>query len=510
MTSSPTSTNNLSPTPAGSAAAGNATSTPSRFNPSTLQPPPASRYLTPARILFTLRARFNPIRHLTPDSLARALELFHAGYLRSAALLWDAMERRDDVLQGVAAKRKKAAARLQWEILAADDSPAAARHQAALQFFYNNLTATHACDPQQRGGLALLVKQMLDALGKKYAVHEISWQRLPNPALANPPATTQPTSPTINSDNPDPAADPASSPQPETPNSKPETFSSPTENRKPPTVNRLPLPRTLLTATFRFAPLWFFEARTGPLRFLTEDTAAEGIDLAPGQWLVTVADGLMESCSIAYLFKHLPLRDWLVYCERNGMPGVRGVTDAAPGTPEWDAAREAVRDFGAEFNALMSRGTEIDPIDLATRGELPYPALVERMDRAMAALWRGADLATISKGAGAGASLQADETDLLEQDDATLVSETLNAQVDAVVLRELFGAETPRAYFRLLPRQDTARLNYLSLVERLVKLGVPVTLAGLHERLGLPRAAPGDPTIPKLPATATPGLSPVA
>jgi phage gp29-like protein len=399
------------------------------------------------------------------------------------------MERRDDVLQGVAAKRKKAVARLQWEILPLDNSPAAARHRAALQFFYQNLTVTHACDPQERGALALLIKQMLDALGKKYAVHEISWQRLPNPGLTIPTGT-----PTLNSDNaPDPFANnsnvSSSSSQPET-----------TTSNASPSTHTLGT-RTLLTATFRFAPLWFFEARTGPLRFLTEDTAADGLDLAPGQWLVTVGDGLMESSSIAYLFKHLPLRDWLIYCERNGMPGVRGVTDAAPGTPEWDAARDAVRDFGAEFNALMSRGTEIDPIDLASRGELPYPALVERMDRALAALWRGADLSTLSKSNALGASVQSSETDLLEQDDATLVSETLNTQVDAVVIRELFGHEQPRARFRLLPRQDSARQAYLDLVERLVKLGVPVTLAGLHERLGLPRPAPGEPTLPKLPAT---------
>ncbi len=90
----------------------------------------------------------------------------------------------------------------------------------------------------------------------------------------------------------------------------------------------------MLTATFRFAPLWFFEARSGPLRFLPDELAYEGVDLAPGQWLVTATDGLMESCSIVYLYKHLPLRDWLIYCERNGMPGVRGVTEAAPGTPE--------------------------------------------------------------------------------------------------------------------------------------------------------------------------------
>jgi phage gp29-like protein len=402
-----------------------------------------SPHFTRERITSDRRLRFNPIRHLTPESLARSLEAFQLGYLRPAALLWDAMERRDDVLQGVAAKRKKSVARLDWEIITLDDSTMAQRDRQALEYFYGNLTATHACEPNQRGGVALLIKQMLDAVGKKYAVHEIVWQR----CLA-------------------------------------ENTNQPTE-----------VSRTLLTATFRFAPLWFFEARTGPLRFLPDELAYEGIDLRPGQWLVTAADGLMESCSIAYLFKHLPLRDWLVYCERNGMPGVRGVTEASPGSPEWDAAREAVRDFGAEFQALMSRGTEITPVDLSTKGELPYPPLVDRMDRAMASLWRGADLSTLSRGQGLGASLQADEMAMIEQDDAALISETLNAQVDAFVIRELFGNERPHARFVLKPDEDAARLIHLELLERLVKLGAPVSIAGLHERLGLPTPEPGEETL---------------
>jgi phage gp29-like protein len=403
----------------------------------------SSPHFTRERITSDRRLRFNPIRHLTPESLARSLEAFHLGYLRPAALLWDAMERRDDVLQGVAAKRKKSVARLDWEIIALDETSEAQRDRLALEYFYDNLTATHACEPHQRGGIALLIKQMLDAVGKRYAVHEIVWQRCAVENLGS----------------------------------------------------AIDLPRTLLTATFRFAPLWFFEARTGPLRFLPDELAYEGVDLRPGQWLVTAADGLMESCSIAYLFKHLPLRDWLVYCERNGMPGVRGVTDAAPGSPEWDAARDAVRDFGAEFQALMSRGTEITPVDLSTKGELPYPSLVERMDRAMAALWRGADLSTRSRGQGLGASLQADEMALLEQDDAALVSEALNTQVDTFVIRELFGAERPRARFVLKPDQDAARLTHLELLERLVKLGAPVSVAGLHERLGLPTPAADEPKL---------------
>jgi len=407
--------------------------------------PTTAPQITRERIVSDRRLRFNPIRHLSPESLSRALDAFHLGYLRPAALLWDAMERRDDVLQGVAAKRKKAVARLDWEIVAFEPTPAAQLHRRALEYFYNNLTATHACEPDQRGGVALLIKQMLDALGKKYAVHEIAWQRRPVTGA----------------------------------------------------VSGEDLPRTQLTATFYFAPLWFFEARTGPLRFLKDELAYDGVELAPGQWLVTAGDGLMESCSIAYLFKHLPLRDWLVYCERNGMPGVRGVTEAAPGTPEWDSAREAVRDFGAEFQALMSRGTEITPVDLSTKGELPYPSLVERMDRAMAALWRGADLSTLSKGQGLGASLQADEMALLQEDDAAMISETLNAQVDTVVVRELFGQVTPQAGFRLKADDDAARLTHLELLERLVKLGAPVAVSGLHERFGLTAPAPGEATLSK-------------
>ena len=182
---------------------------------------------------------------------------------------------------------------------------------------------------------------------------------------------------------------------------------------------------------------------------MESEESIDGVPIEDGSWLVTSGDGLMEACSIAYLFKHLPLRDWLIYCERNGMPGVKGVTDAMPGTTQWEAARQAVQDFGAEFSALMSRGTDIQPIDLTVSGDLPYPQLVERMDRAMATLWRGSELVSLSDGQGLGVTLQTAEQMLIEQDDSSLISETLNAGVDTHVIRYLFGSDIPKAYFRL-------------------------------------------------------------
>jgi phage gp29-like protein len=370
------------------------------------------------------RALFNPIKSLTPASLSRILDAFHAGRLAQAAWLWEVLERRDDVLQGVVSKRKKSVARLRWEILTTHATPEAKAHQAALLAFYNTLECTHACDASERGSLALLIKQMMDAVGKQYAVHEIVW--------------------------------------------KPSTHYG----------------HQHLQATFHFVPLWFFEKRQGRLHFHPpgHDQARP---LEPGQWMVTKGEGLMESCSIAYLFKHLPLRDWLVYCERNGMPGVKGVTDAQPGSPQWEAALDAVRDFGAEFHALMSRGTTLEAVDLSARGELPYPRLVDRMDRAMIALWRGSDLSTLGQAHGTGVQAQQHEMALLEQDDAMLVSETLNAQVDRYVIQHLFGPDVqPQAYFKLLPRDLQDKRQELAICQGLLAMGFPLQTSDVAERFG--------------------------
>jgi hypothetical protein len=67
-------------------------------------------------------------------------------------------------------------ARLHWEILSTHDSELAKKQKTALEYFYNNLSATHVCDGNELGGISLLVRQMMDAIGKKYAIHEIIFE----------------------------------------------------------------------------------------------------------------------------------------------------------------------------------------------------------------------------------------------------------------------------------------------------------------------------------------------
>ena len=53
----------------------------------------------------------------------------------------------------------------------------AEEHAAALEYFYENLRCENALDRAERGGFKLLARQMMDAVGKKFAVHEMVWKR---------------------------------------------------------------------------------------------------------------------------------------------------------------------------------------------------------------------------------------------------------------------------------------------------------------------------------------------
>jgi phage gp29-like protein len=381
------------------------------------------------RVLAALRMRYAPIRNLTAERLATALDQFEAGYVREAALLFEAIERRDDVLAIAARKRKKAVARHGFDIVPVDNSPEAQRHAQILRGFYNTIQVTSAVDLNVRGGFRLLLSQMADAIGKRYSVHEIVWK--PSAAFG-------------------------------------------------------------VRAELRHVPLWFFENTTGRLRYLQTEGALSGIELAEGEWLISAGDGVMEPSSVCYLFKHMPLRDWLVYSERHGMPGLHGKTDAAKGSTEWSDLKDALENFGVDWALITNPEAQIEPVDVATRGQLPYPPLVDRMDRALSALWRGADLGTLSRGGAenAGASVQATETEILEADDAEALSETLNEQLDRWVLRYALGAEEPMAYIHVNApqRRDVAQERQTD--EFLLRAGVEMGKNDLRNRYG--RSAPAE------------------
>lgn len=398
---------------------------------------PTVPVVTTARVMQYLLSRFDPIRGLTPRLLSSFLEQRDLGFLRQAALVWEKIRERDDQLQAVVVKRELKPTDMPWEIATLDESDEAVQHKQILEDFYNNITVTHCIEGNRRGGVQLLIQQMMRAVGDKYSVHEIVWK-----------------------------------PEPD-----------------------------LLTAEFRYVPVWFFEARTGQLRFLPYELALQGIDLDPAGWVVHVGEGLFQASSIAYLYKSLALKTWVNYNEKFGMPFLHAQTTAQQGSAEWEGLKAAVMGFSSDGAMVTSTGTVLDAINVSAGTTIPMEVLCERMDRAQGRIWNGGDLSSMSRSGGGGGALgsnpQMQGQDDLAKADGERIAETLNFYVDRWVIKYKTGSDEPKARFILQPPEDQNVDQDLKIDEFLISI-LPTDTLGVQdllERYGRTAADEGEETI---------------
>lgn len=317
--------------------------------------------------------RFNPLVTATPASVAQGLELFKIGYLYQTALLWQAMATRDDVLAGVIPKRSKDVQRRDWSIITVDDSPEAKRQAKILDAFWRSFTWVDSFDRNDRGKLPSFMGGLMTAHGYKYAAHHLIYQPQANGELR---------------------------------------------------------------MEAEYIPLQFFENRTGELRHtLPDGLRAEGLPLDPTNWHVCKGDGLMEPCSVAYMFKHLPLGDMLGFSEKFGIPFIWGEAPEGlqPEDEGWGQLVETIADVMADNAGLFSSGTKLNTLDVPSSADLPFMPLVEYCNRAMNRLWRGSDLQGMSRDNDpAGASTSSEERLLMVSDDCRFVTDQLTRIEDKV------------------------------------------------------------------------------
>lgn len=369
------------------------------------------------------QTRVNTLRGLTPEVLMRQLDEFRYGRFSTVGQTFELIADRNPILKTTKSKREKSVGRLGFEVLTPKknkENPDAPLHQKYIEYLFNNLTATDATDEDETGDISLLVRQMMKSLGVKYAVHEIVWQ---------------------------PQAD------------------------------------GFLTAELRFVPLWFFEHSKTKLRFLREQGQWDGEEMLPGEWMVTVGDNLMVASAIYDIFRRLSFQDWSAFNEKFGIPGIIGKTTAKPGSAEHEAMQEAVANMANEFAAVMSEGEHIEFLERKSSTHLPFQPMVDICDRYIASLWRGGDLSTSSSKDGMGASLQAEETAILLEDDIKLISGTLQTKFVRPAIEYRFGKGVePLVYIELKsPQADTTDLD-IKVDEHLLKYKFPISQEDMAER----------------------------
>ena len=385
-----------------------------------------------ARIEWAIRLKYSPMPQLDMEMLASQLNAFRIGELRVIGKTWEVMMERDGELAVNSDKRKSDAAGLEWQIVS-DGSLDGDKHAAALQYFYENLTATKALDQDSTGGTDELIYQTLSALDNYYSAHEMLL-RVDNPAAKE------------------------------------------------------------VTAEFRHTPIWFMEARRGYLGYLKHIFDMYGTPCVAGEWLTAVNHGWMRPLSMIFALKAFALRDWSIFNARYGSGFLDGQTTATKDSPEWGDALAAMQSLANDGAVLHNDQVIFKFLEQSARNNLPFHPMVDWCNSLYAKVYRGVDLATGSKssqpGAGGqaggsknavGASVQKEESGIFLIRDAKWLTGVFNERIDRPILRYLFKEE-PRAWFALMPPLDDTNSEDLQAIQALVPMGLKIALKEVYKR----------------------------
>ncbi len=392
---------------------------------------PTPRKVSAERVLMDTQVRFNPTKGITPEALVRRMDSWDNGWFYEFGQTLATIIRRDDKLRGCVVKRLNSLARYGWEVTQNDDVPqddaaavALAGKQVEALTFFFRNLTTRNVLRQKQTGGMRLLCQQL---GSALAFDHSVHEIVWQPR------------------------------------------------------------GEFYTAELWHCPIWFFENTTGDLRF-SALPGAPGEAMDDMEWLVGACDGIGQATAIAWMFKRLPLRDWLSACKKFGIPFLHGTSDAQPGSKEWQEFVTALGALANDGAVVTSPGTTIAPVEPKNLANLPMKDLVEWADRALTSLWRGSDLGTMSqKGDSVGSSNQQSETDTLEHDDTLWLSETLQTQLARKVIALSFGDDAPvYAEIRIKTLQKQNVETELKTYEAAVKFGVPVTKHAFAENFRVP------------------------
>ncbi len=377
-----------------------------------------------------------PADGLTPPRLAQVLRAADEGAIDSAMALFEQMEEKDAHLHSVAQTRRLGLTGLEWQVLSAAEvhsgvDPAAAAEAA--DYCRGRLTALQGFEPALRH-LSL-------AIGRNIAAAEILWDLV---------------------------------------------------DGEHEVVDLVPVGFDRLAVD-----------RLGRVRIRTGSHASEGILPPPNKFIVhtphamsghPMRGGLLRVSSLAYLAKHLAMKDWMVFAELFGMP-IRIARYDPSATPE--EKRELLRmlrELGSAAAGVFSKSVDLE-IRESSKGPLggpPYPVICSFFNRELSKAWQGQTLTSDTAdmtGTYAAAEVHDRVRADIREDDIRNEGRTLRRDLLGPMVRVQFGEGVPVPYFRRrFHRTGDPEALARVLATAVRDLGVRVPARWSHEVLGIPQA----------------------
>lgn len=382
------------------------------------------------RITRSISFSWNPVRYATAARLGTELDGFYQGSL-TIGKFWAMMLARDPELVTAYSKREESVEGLEWQIVKNDGLPQemqddADRQVEILNDFYSSIKVTDVLKQDMHGGVGLLAKKLLSARANGWSVNELIWR--------------------------------------------------PGEG-----VNGG------LALTVRSVPVYWFENKTGKLRFLQNDNDMFGQDMLPGEWLVATSEAFMECVTSLWLYKRNLMQSWVRFCDKYGMPLPIVRVDAPVGSAQWDAGKTLAEAIQQDWAAIATPEATLEFAQIDRTGDSTFQALHDEIKRTIITVVLGSDLSTMSSqsGQGQGASLQANESVKKEKSDACMISEVCNGTLDKFVLEYSLGEGVQQlARFVLVPSKQLNTANEIMIDRLFREFGIDLSVDDMRARYG--------------------------
>jgi phage gp29-like protein len=204
--------------------------------------------------------------------------------------------------------------------------------------------------------------------------------------------------------------------------------------------------------------------------------------------------GVLRVVGWMYLLKNYALKDWAAFNEVFGMPLRLGKYDPSATPGDREALARAIRNLGSDAAGIISKATEIEFIEAGKGAQKtnPYQAMAEFCNREMSKAVLGQTLTTDTAGTtgtySAARVHAAVRGDLVEAD-AQALGTTLREQLLRPLVGFNFGWDRPVPWFRFKYEEEEDLKTLSEIYRNLAALGLPLSREYLAERFGIPAPA---------------------
>ena len=236
---------------------------------------------------------------------------------------------------------------------------------------------------------------------------------------------------------------------------------------------------------------WDRETRTKLAVRTTSDP--DGLPLAPYKFAVHVPrlksglparNGLGRIAAWAYLLKSYTMKDWAAFLEVHGMPLRLGKYGQASSPQDRAILLKAVRNLGSDAAAIIPDGMSIDFVEVKGFSEKPFEVFAKYIDASVAKVVVGQTMTT-DDGSSLGQAAIHDKVRIdIKEDDAVEIAKTLNRDVVRPWVDLNFGPQKryPLIILPVMEREDLAA--YSKALGELVDRGLEVEQAEVRDRIG--------------------------